>query len=151
MEGVGGKPVDPMDWVGEGWSKGKLGHCHQKQEVCLDGGRVEACPPQSPSMRKAWGRGSRSRQRPEYLSGTDGASLSGAARAQGGGTRPVPPARGKRNWCTSSSWSSCGMWWSLHAVAQRWWLGDMAWTGFCRETPLGWGFLSTGPCWEKRD
>ncbi|XP_032314745.1 protein SSUH2 homolog isoform X10 [Camelus ferus] len=31
-----------------------------------------------------------------------------AARAQGGGTRPVPPARGRRNCCTSSSWSSSG-------------------------------------------
>lgn len=34
--------------------------------------------------------------------------LSDAARARGGGTRPVPPVRARRSCCTSSSWSSCG-------------------------------------------
>lgn len=27
---------------------------------------------------------------------------------------------------------------------------DVGWTGFCRETPLGWGFHRAGTCWEKR-
>ena len=58
-----------------------------------------------------------------YVSGADHVPLSGAARAQGGEARSVPPARGRRDCCTSSSWSSCGMWLWPHGGGQGTWPG----------------------------
>lgn len=29
--------------------------------------------------------------------------------------------------------------------------GNVGWIGFCRETPLAWGFRRIGTCWDKRD
>lgn len=76
--------------------------------------------------------------------------LSDAARARGGGTRPVPPVRARRSCCTSSSWSSRGMCACPSRGLVGWWLGwRMACSGVCRAGPLGWGFHSAGACWES--
>lgn len=75
--------------------------------------------------------------------------LSDAARARGGGTRPVPPVRARRSCCTSSSWSSRGTCASPCRGQVGWWLGwGMACSGACRGGPLGWGSNSAGACWE---
>lgn len=74
---------------------------------------------------------------------------SDAARALGGGTRPVPPVRARRSCCTSSSWSSRGTWASPCRGLVGWWLGwGMACSGVCRGGLLGWVSHSAGACRE---
>lgn len=117
----------------------------RKRSRWWEGGRAHAHP--RPLHGQGFGGGAPAATRAEEcLRSADAVSLAGAARARGGGTRPAPPARGKGNCCTLSSWSSCGTWRSLRAWTRAI-AGGRGLTWFLQRNHVVGAFAhSTGTC-----